>query len=122
MNHLFKKLSVAVMIFTFVFLYAFSANQASAAVGSRSVEKSFVMDLTINMPGAGRETDVGTLTFKTTLPERVKPGEEFYLTNTSYTMTPKEADGVPYESIVYFKDLSFTVSSENETNSFKKCF
>ena len=76
------------MIFTFVFLYAFSANQASAAVGNQDVEIEFMYSCGMALPGIDPSFYVPTsATLKTTIPERVAADKEFYLTNTSLIIT-----------------------------------
>lgn len=118
-----KKAIVTVFTLSMAFLYVFGTNSANAAVGTHDVEKTFDMDVTVSVPGAER-LPLGKLTFNATVPNSVKPGDEFYLTNTSYTITHllNEYERPDEPAIGYFGELAFTVDSENETKSISKIF
>ena len=70
----------------FVFLYAFNANETSAATDVQEIEVTFDEYGCGTAPvGMDPELLPSSATFKATVPSKVAKGQEFYLTNVSIT-------------------------------------
>lgn len=102
-------------------LYAFSANQASAAAGSQEVEKTFefICESWIPLPGQEPSFYPMEVKFSASIPERVKPGGEIDLTNVSVGVILRGVDNPLNEpsKLSDFEKPNFKISSENEANT-----
>lgn len=97
--------------------YIFSTNSANAAVGSQEVKKSFVYQCEMVIPGLSTTISPTVMTFSATLPEWVKAGDEFYLSNVSLIMDYPHGDNYSDEpEDAAIGSPNFKISSENETN------
>mgnify|MGYP007013982959 FL=1 len=106
-------------VFSFIFLYAFNTNQASAAAGSQEIEKTFeyICEARLPFPGIDPSYEPRKYTIKASIPERVKPGEEFNLNNVSFTVILPMLNVDDFSIPVTFEGANFRILSENSTNT-----
>ena len=97
-----------------VLLYSFYEKTASAESGTRDIEKTFVLEC--NAFGGVIQGIWGTATIKATVPNAVAPGQEFYLSKTSLTITRdlRSLWDVPIGNFFMSAESYFNINAENE--------
>src|SRR5690606_9227248 len=115
MGDFIKKTIILIFMVSMVLLYSFYEKTASAASGSRDVEKTF--DLECDAFFGVIQGIWGKATLKATVPDVVAPGEDFKVMNTSLTITRdlESLWGVNLGDLFLSADSFFNINSENET-------
>lgn len=120
MTRFMKKIAITIVSISFALLYVFSTNLASAAVGSKKVEKSYIYPCLFHMPFPGVDPFLvpSQMDFSVTVPERVGPGKEFFV-NTSIKFHFPNGSNPSQEQPMITGVLgpNFKINSENETST-----